>query len=339
MILPVYNVEKYLDRCIASIREQSLKDIQIILVNDGSTDRSLSICEKYAKDDERIIVINKPNGGVSSARNAGIKYAEGEYVSFVDPDDWIESDMYRSMYNQIKESQAEVCLCNYVMENENDSKLINLEFDKELLQQDDINDLILNLIAPSSINSGVQYLMGNVWRLLINKEFLNEKLIFFPEDIPFMEDLVFCIGIFSKSSTVCINNNYFYHYCIRTESASKLYRENLAELQLRIFTQIETLLNTENIYSSAKIRLNLRYVDMCISAISNEVHSKKNLIEKIKKIDKLCKNEKLEYIITHLNTKGYTSRKKVVLNLIRNKRSISVYTYYHLLHLFMIFKH
>lgn len=259
-------------------------------------------------------------------------------MSFVDPDDWIESDMYRSMYNQIEESQADVCLCNYVIENENDSKLINLEFDKELLQQDDINDLILNLIAPSNINSGVQYLMGNVWRLLINKEFLYENLIFFPENIPFMEDLVFCIGIFSKSSTVCINNNYFYHYCIRIESASKLYRENLAELQLRVFNQIETLLKTENIYSRAKMRLDLRYVDMCISAIFNEVHSNKNLIEKIKKIDQLCKDEKLEYIITHLNTAGYTSRKKVVFNLIRNKRSIFLYSYYNLLHLFTILK-
>src|SRR5207253_2318057 len=99
IIVPVYNNEKYLSECLDSLINQTLKDIEIILVNDGSNDNSLLICYEFGKIDGRIKVIDKPNGGVSSARNTGLKLASGKYVGFVDSDDWIESDMYEKMYS------------------------------------------------------------------------------------------------------------------------------------------------------------------------------------------------------------------------------------------------
>lgn len=98
IVVPVYNVERQLARCINSLRTQTIEKVEIILVNDGSTDKSLEICRYFAELDRRIKVIDKPNGGVSSARNKGIELAQGEYIGFVDPDDWIEPDMYRSIY-------------------------------------------------------------------------------------------------------------------------------------------------------------------------------------------------------------------------------------------------
>lgn len=92
IIVPIYNCEKYLEQCIGSLVKQTYSDIEIILVNDGSTDSSLSICKKYSETDDRIQVINKKNGGVSSARNVGIKVSTGEYVIFVDADDWLSLD-------------------------------------------------------------------------------------------------------------------------------------------------------------------------------------------------------------------------------------------------------
>ena len=108
IVVPVYNVEKYLERCIKSLINQSLKDIEIILVNDGSTDRSLEICNKYAQIDKRITVINKKNGGLSDARNEGFKYVNSDYVWFVDSDDYIEIDSCKSLYSIIKEKKPDI---------------------------------------------------------------------------------------------------------------------------------------------------------------------------------------------------------------------------------------
>lgn len=106
VIVPVYNIEKYLPRCIESIRKQTYNNLEIILVNDGSTDTSGTICDEFAKKDERIRVIHKENGGSSSARNAGIENAKGEYLGFVDSDDYIESEMYEKMICAIEETDC-----------------------------------------------------------------------------------------------------------------------------------------------------------------------------------------------------------------------------------------
>ena len=112
IIVPVYNVERYLVDCIESIRNQSLTDIEIILVDDGSLDNSGAICDDYALKDDRIKVIHKKNGGLSSARNAGLEVAIGEYIGFVDSDDWVDSEMYGFLYKNAVEKNAEIVACN-----------------------------------------------------------------------------------------------------------------------------------------------------------------------------------------------------------------------------------
>ena len=102
IIVPIYNVEKYLDRCVRSLCNQTLQDIEIILVDDQSPDDCPRMCDEYAKQDSRIIVIHKKNGGLGYARNSGMKVATGEYVAFVDSDDYVDLDMFESMYNSAK---------------------------------------------------------------------------------------------------------------------------------------------------------------------------------------------------------------------------------------------
>lgn len=113
VIVPIYNVEDYLDKCIQSIVNQTLKEIEIICINDGSSDNSLEIIKKYAKKYENIIIIDKPNGGLSDARNHGIEKAKGEYIAFVDSDDWIELDMFESMYAKAIENNADIVTSSY----------------------------------------------------------------------------------------------------------------------------------------------------------------------------------------------------------------------------------
>lgn len=111
IIIPVYNVEKYIEKCIDSVLEQSFKDFEIILVNDGSTDCSGIICNKYSKRDERISVIHKKNGGISSARNIALDCAKGKYITFIDSDDCISKDYIKILYNNIINQKADISIC------------------------------------------------------------------------------------------------------------------------------------------------------------------------------------------------------------------------------------
>lgn len=125
VIVPIYNVEKYLRRCIDSILSSDYKDLEIILVNDGSLDNCLDICKEYQSKDERIKVIDKENGGLSSARNAGLDLAKGEYISFIDSDDYISSDYFSFMLKNMEETNADISVCGHYMAYEN-GKITNV---------------------------------------------------------------------------------------------------------------------------------------------------------------------------------------------------------------------
>lgn len=118
VIIPVYNVEKWLRHCVESVLNQTYKNLEIILVDDGSTDHCGQICDQFAKQDCRVVVIHRPNGGLSEARNTGLDIAHGIYISFVDSDDWIEQDMLETLLCTIKEKNAEISVCNYIREYE-----------------------------------------------------------------------------------------------------------------------------------------------------------------------------------------------------------------------------
>ena len=113
IIVPIYKVEKYLNRCVDSIINQSWQNLEIILVNDGSPDNSGIICDEYTKKDHRVRVIHKTNGGISDARNAGIEIATGDYIGFVDSDDFIHSEMFRDLYERMRKHNADIVQCSY----------------------------------------------------------------------------------------------------------------------------------------------------------------------------------------------------------------------------------
>ena len=119
VIIPVYNVEKYISRCLDSILNQSYKNVEIIIINDGSTDKSGLICDEYSKRYDNIRVFHKENGGVSSARNLGITVAKGEYITFADPDDFLNKDMYKILYDNAKNNNSDITICsvNEIREN------------------------------------------------------------------------------------------------------------------------------------------------------------------------------------------------------------------------------
>lgn len=132
IVVPVYNVENYLDRCVKSIIAQVYTNIEIILVDDGSSDNSGKICEKWKEKDKRIIVIHKKNGGLSSARNAGIEIAKGKYIAFVDSDDYISKNMYSELYRVLKQNNSDIAICGRKYVWDNGKRYCRYHYDKRI---------------------------------------------------------------------------------------------------------------------------------------------------------------------------------------------------------------
>lgn len=185
IIIPVYKVEKYLEKCIQSVINQTYENLQIILVDDGSPDNCGKICDEYAKKDHRIEVIHKSNGGLSDARNKGLEIAKGEYIGFVDSDDYIEADMYEVLYNLLKQYNADVSICNFytvsqgkisIKNAENGIKEYNrIEILKEILLDKNIQSYAWNKLYKKELFDEIKYPIGKKYEDIGTTFFLLEK--------------------------------------------------------------------------------------------------------------------------------------------------------------------
>ena len=140
VIVPIYNVEEYLEKCVDSILAQSYKNIEVILVDDGSPDKCGDICDKYKEKDARIKVLHKQNGGLSDARNAGIEMADGNYIMFIDSDDYIQNNMIETLYSRIKKDNSDIAQCNFLIvydEDNSEQSNGNMPFDDEVITSDE----------------------------------------------------------------------------------------------------------------------------------------------------------------------------------------------------------
>ena len=205
IIVPVYKVEPYIKRCVQSIIEQSYKNIEIILVDDGSPDKSGEICDEFSKKDERIKVIHKTNGGLSDARNAGLKIAKGEYIGFVDADDYIEKDMFECLYKLCTENKAQISIVSYY--EYYNGKLISVR-KNDKLEKFNKTEAIKELLIDSKIQS-------YAWNKLFKRELFDG--IIFPTNKNF-EDIATTLLLFEKAEKVVLLEEPKYHYLRRNDS-------------------------------------------------------------------------------------------------------------------------
>lgn len=202
IIVPIYNVEKYLKRCIDSIINQSYTNIEIILVNDGSTDNSLNICQLYTQQDSRIIILNKENGGLSSARNMGLDYATGEYIMFVDSDDWIRKDAVELLLNDIINTHATMAIGL-------SKKCSEYTYSPQIDQKSEIIDK----------NQAITRMLKGEWISACAKLYHNS--LFYDIRFPLgrtNEDYAILIYIFERVNYIVLNPNEIYFYYIRPNS-------------------------------------------------------------------------------------------------------------------------
>lgn len=333
VIVPIYNQEKYLDKSIKSLLQQKYSNLEIILVNDGSTDNSIEIIRDYEKRDKRIQVVDKMNGGVSSARNAGLKIATGEYIGFIDPDDWIDPDMYGSMYNNLIINEAELTICNYIIEKNNKKEEIIINTNEYKLRDSKIiNFLVADMINMDTLNISTPSIMGSAWRLLIKRNLIYENNIRFDEDTSYMEDLLFVIEVLINSKTVGIDNNSHYHYNQLEDSASNKYLPNFFESHYEVFKKIKNILIKYDYISILEDRLKYRYVFIVMHSIRNEARIKndKSLEKKINYIRSILEDRTLVKYIKDINYRSYTKQRKMILYNMENSNPKTLYSYYKL---------
>lgn len=230
IIVPVYKVEKYINRCIESLVHQTLTDIEIILVDDGSPDSCPEICDAWEKKDKRIRVIHKKNGGLSSARNAGLETARGKYVGFVDSDDDIELNMYEKMVAVAEREDVDFVMADYVRILENGEKYLKtLDIDGGLYDKEKIHKNIFpNLIMRECIDYGP---LLSVWHCIYNRHFLQKNNLKFDEEIRWSEDNIFSAILGYKSSSFYyMKGEGLYHYHQNSGTITTSYRKGAWEI-------------------------------------------------------------------------------------------------------------
>lgn len=234
VIVPVYNAERYLRQCVDSILMQHFTDLELILIDDGSTDQSAAICDEYIRLDPRIRVLHQENSGrISIVRNQGLSLSRGEYLTFVDADDWIDLEMYAEILDGMSRQDADLGMCSYdcFFEDGTRQNHILAWDDAAVFSGGEIQEkLIPAFIAPINLQGQKQQLeIGSVCRTVFRRVFLEEQQIRFDQRMKYMEDSVFMIQSCSKAKRITIHKHPYYHYRQHTDSQNSLTRRYMPD--------------------------------------------------------------------------------------------------------------
>lgn len=272
VVVPIYNSGKYLRRCLDSLIIQTYGSIEIILVNDGSTDSSPAICDEYAAKDSRIKVIHKSNAGVSEARNTGLDAATGIYIHFTDSDDWLESNAYEILVNV-----AEYKLCDVVRYNAyNSSNAVvnrvsyNGYYSGETLEND------INLAYIGSEKFGGEFLLGVPWLYFIKRDLIEKNKIRFNKNLRRCEDRLFTLSTLLLTGSMVFIDDALYHYETSAGSLSNRYDPLRWEQELMYLDELKkfyTSVKSPQFAAKANLRIGNEYILRAIVSVNNEFFS------------------------------------------------------------------
>lgn len=244
VIVPVYNAEKYLSRCIDSILNQTYKNFELILINDGSKDNSIEILRKYENIDDRIKVIDNSNNGVSKTRNIGVRLAEGEYIQFIDSDDFIDKNMFEYAINVMEQENADLVMTGFYLDIESKKGIDTAvqTFEKSIsIGSKDIAKNLINRLNGTYINSPVNK--------LYKKSIIVNNNILMNEDIDLGEDLIFNLEYIKYCKSVVFSDKCYYHYCMKVEdNLTSKFREDKLDIMEILYDKCKEFLiysNTE----------------------------------------------------------------------------------------------
>ena len=322
VIVPVYNTEQYLKECVDSLLKQTLTDLEIILIDDGSPDNSAYICDEYAKLDSRVKVIHKENGGLSSARNAALDICKGEYIGFVDSDDFVEPTMFEELYNSAINYSSDISICALSTFSNNGVIPKPLPFDMEVYNDSEITDCFLVPLLGENPNEKIKNLEGFVCRQLFKREIIG-NIRFKSEREYFAEDVMFDFDIYPLCRTISVVNKPLYFYRYNGDSLSNKYRENVWTMLSNYLHAEYELLNELDIKisDSIKIRLDNLTIKFVIFSILNFAKEGCDLtiFEQKLMLQKIRENEYVREILNISSIKKYSVKTSLLLLLLKLK--------------------
>lgn len=295
VIIPVFNAQDYLERCIDSILNQTLSEIEVICIDDCSTDNSYDIIKKYAEKDDRIISLkNEKNIGQGLIRNIGIDIAKGEYISFVDCDDWIELNMFEKLYEVTNVKKYDVIGANFFCDFSDGKVAIpNLE---------DVEKFDKQFLVAECITASVKYFSPNPpWGKLYKREYINKiGLRFESERVLMYEDKFFNISLFMTNPDIFYIKDPYYHYIIRSGSTMTSYRKKFRERYFLMDDRIKALLNENNLLNAEiSSRLQLSLFEMTFAFFLNTLIFNKSLKFKIAEFLEILKDKRITANVKH----------------------------------------
>ncbi len=316
IIVPVYNKEKNIEACVNSILSQMYENIEVVLVNDGSTDNSLSICENFALKDDRVKVITKANGGVSSARNVGLQNTTGEYVEFVDADDVIDENMCSEMAKAMYESDADIVVCGYKRQN------------KSLNQVKKCVGAFLK--GESGLERGFKFLYENaLFNAPWNKLYRREKINFnFSQDFSIGEDLLFNLEYFKNCDKIRLIKACPYNYNANIDNSLSLkYNEKILEQELYLNDMVKSFCKEkfgDDHLDGSLDRVFLKEIYYILKkVVFLDECDKKEKINKIKKIINLP-----QVLAIDRKLKVHDKQLKIVFTLLKHNSAVGIYTFF-----------
>lgn len=335
IIVPIYNMESYLERCLNSLLAQTFTDFEVIAVDDGSTDRSLEVLNNFAKKDNRICVVSKQNGGVSSARNKGVSVANGKYIGFVDPDDWIDRDMYESMYSVASKANIDIVMCSYMREfgTHSKQKVYNVP-EKVLYFEEEVKEYITRrLVGPLNeeiANPELLDAWGTVWSKLYKAEIIKENNILFHDlkEIGSNEDTLFNIeATYYSKSFIFINRPYYHYWRVNDASVTSVYKPELLHQFRTLYNKIEAFLSEKKLdqiyFEALNNRICLNTLGIGLNTVSKG--NKGSLIEINKNLRSILNDNKIKQSFNTFDLKYFSPLWKVFFYFAKKRFSFGFY--------------
>ena len=301
IIVPVFNAERFLQNCIESIVNQSLREIEIILIDDGSTDRSADICKKFLSD-KRIVYVRKENEGAYAARQDGINMSHGEYIGFVDADDWIEPDMYEKMYLSANNECADIVMCGVYGDNE---KMFPLSIAPGVYKDESIKREVLPNVLSVITKEKCDYAVETwtMWSKLFKKDFLINSNIHIDRQLRRGQDLVLVIeSLLAAKTVVSICDEYLYHWITEYNyaSVSRSYNKNVVQVYKPLIDKLYNILNIENDLLFLQNYCTCVFFLGSIMVKNEWVYSYSRKKKMIKKLEEIINEDKIKFALQYV---------------------------------------
>lgn len=312
IIVPIFNVENYLSRCLESLLNQQFKAVEIICINDGSTDQSGSILNDYKNKHHEIIVVQKHNNGVSDARNDGLRIAQGDYIGFVDPDDWIHPFMYDELYQTAVRENADIVMCSYVREFGTHSNVKKFDMPPFISYKgSELKSVLLKrLIGPTDKEAASPENLdswGTVWSKLYKADLIKKQEVFFTDLklIGSNEDTLFNINaVYNAESFVFINKPLYHYWRSNESSITTKYNRHLTDQFFTLYQLMENFIEEKNLGSEYKAvlnnRISLNTLGLGLNTISKS--NKSSFVDRLRQLKKIISSDHMKRSLRQFNT-------------------------------------